>query len=805
MRQLVAVLVVGAVGLLALAAIPAGGASTPAGRTACGDLGGAAAFSVFLGGSYIAANTDVAGRVAAGGDVVVFNWGAGTGLRPDARRLDLIAGRSLTAANVRVPNGSVTYGTTLNGTVPTPNGTLTRAPPPFPIGDVTTQLAVAAEHLAALPPDGTTASPSAGLLQLTGTAPRRNIFTLSVVTLQAAQRVQIRVPFGSTTMVNVTGSPYSSSTAQGPLASIEFWDGTAYRQPGDAPGADLEALRRATLWNFSQATGLRIGPGVAWQGSVLAPAAGAIVPVNTKIYGQIVASSLTTSGTLAGPGFDGCLPGPEVRPPDETLALKSVCVDPLTARAIVRLRNTGPDRTVAWDDRDSAQAGHFSVSANRDYFFAVENGASEHVVDVTSGDARASVTTTTRNCVGTIHLRKLATGPAAPAGTRWTVTVKGENGFTHYERLASGQSADVVVPGQIAEGETLIGVVPGGYRYTVVERDPLGAATTSIDNVPITIQDGGAHPVVVVNDYPAGEPIPPPTGGGVGGGVGLPIQPVLPPGTPLGRPGPGIFVAPGGADLAIGESFVPKRVETNGMVAVVVRVRNLGPDAATGVVARELPQLDPLNPNRDARIVSVRESARASGRSREDCTRRRPVRCTLGTLAPSTEVVIRASVRVAAMSPVRSAVMVSSLTPDHNVTNNFAGADLLVTLPPPRVAVAVRAPRVAQAGDEIAYRVSATGSGRRGARFVRFCHRPPAGLLVTSSPGAFRNGTLLCRDAPRLPRGQTSSFVVKAIPAARTAGRTLLLGASARAPGLRPVPRAVARMRVLGERFSGRG
>jgi hypothetical protein len=41
------------------------------------------------------------------------------------------------------------------------------------------------------------------------------------------------------------------------------------------------------------------------------------------------------------------------------------------------------------------------------------------------------------------------------------------------------------------------------------------------------------------------------------------------------------------------------------------------------------------------------------------------------------------------------------------------------------VAVSVDAPAVARVGEPVSYRVVARGSGRDGARSVRFCHRPP--------------------------------------------------------------------------------
>jgi hypothetical protein len=134
----------------------------------------------------------------------------------------------------------------------------------------------------------------------------------------------------------------------------------------------------------------------------------------------------------------------------------------------------------------------------------------------------------------------------------------------------------------------------------------------------------------------------------------------------------------------------------------------------------------------------------------------------------------------------RSLVVTASQTPDPNTANNVDATGLVVRRPA-SVAVAVRAPALARVGEPVAYRVVATGTGRDGARAVRFCHRPPARLLVTSAPGAFRYHGRVCRDASRLARGQRASFVVHAIPASSAGGRTLPLRATASAPDARTV------------------
>jgi hypothetical protein len=151
----------------------------------------------------------------------------------------------------------------------------------------------------------------------------------------------------------------------------------------------------------------------------------------------------------------------------------------------------------------------------------------------------------------------------------------------------------------------------------------------------------------------------------------------------------------------------------------------------------------------------------------------------------------------------KSVVVATSSTPDPNTTNNLSVNALAVTRPA-NVAVGVDAPPLARVGEPVSYRIVARGTGRDGARSVRFCHRPPARLLMTSAPGTFRYRGRVCRDVRRLGRGQRAAFTVHAIPAASAGGRTLPLRATATAPDARPAA-ASERIAVAEQSFVGTG
>ena len=134
-------------------------------------------------------------------------------LTPNAYRVDLVVGRNLTVdgGGGSVPNGAVTYGGTL-----TPTGTLTAlgglhpGQPPFDFAAEATTLSERSAQWADLAPNGTIAGPSYDV-RFTGTDPVRNVFALTAAQLQGAGKITIDVPPGSTTLVNVSGSTFTSA------------------------------------------------------------------------------------------------------------------------------------------------------------------------------------------------------------------------------------------------------------------------------------------------------------------------------------------------------------------------------------------------------------------------------------------------------------------------------------------------------------------------------------------------------------------------------------------------------------------
>ena len=765
--------------LAALAALPSRAMAAD-----CAAPGVPGQFDVFARSALNSANETIPGRVAAGGNAVLAgpNIGLSPPLTKDANRADLVVGNNLTVNNGgTVGTGKVTYGGTFTGSI-TAYGGSHHEDPTFSFADEFTTLEARSAQWADL--SGTPVTGAGYGVTFTGQNKPLNVFSVKASVMEGINGIVLAgMPSTSTVLINITMDKANGSFT-GVLNAIDL---------GGVPPENI-------LWNFLAAKSVAVSSN--WAGAILAPTAAASI-TNGTYRGSIAAHDVTINGVgFEHHPFGGCLP-PAPRPPEPSrnLSLKSLCTDPLTLRHALRLRNE--DATayrVHWEDTDSAQSGDLTAPAKSDTFFDIQGGDEVHHIVATSGSTTVEATTATNRCGGSIVVSKAVTGEGIPPAGPWAIVVRGGNSFSHTVALVAGEQATVEVPGRYEPGSVGIGEIAGGYYYTISEPEPLGARA-SVDPTLVTVTNGQIHNVAVTNQYdaiPPEPPIPPEPGPE----PPVPPQPPLPPGPPQPLPGPDLVLAAsvgGGADLAVSEHISPRVSQVGHVVTVTVRVRNLGPLPADGAVVREIPQVDPRHPNQVAQILGVTPTIRATS----PCTSTRPVRCGPATLAVGAQAVVRVRARMLRAGAFQSVVVVSSLTPDTNTTNNASVSGVLVTRPS-KVSVAVHAPAVARVGEPVSYRVVARGTGSEGAVSVRFCHRPPPRLLMTSAPGTFRYRGRVCRDVSRLRAGQRAAFTVNAIPASSAGGRTLPLLATATASDARPAAGA-DRLPVIAQTFAGTG
>jgi choice-of-anchor A domain-containing protein/uncharacterized repeat protein (TIGR01451 family) len=279
-------------------------------------LGPVERFTLVIHGDLVqdeAGGTDSEGRIAVGGDARLRNYGVATRWPQEPTRVDLAVGGDLTATSVNAARGSVTHGGTLTGDVTVANngGTITQRP--LDLTAAFNEAQRRSDFWAGTPANGGISGPQDGALYLTGEDDTLNVFTLTAQRLQSAPAIRLRVPFRSSTLINVTGGSYSTATQ--PYYSMEIWNGTNYQQYGNDVPEEIEHIRRALLWNFPEATDIQIGPYLAWQGSVLAPGAAVVFPGDTQLNGTVVAGSLVGRGeTHLHPPDEICLPDPGTDP-----------------------------------------------------------------------------------------------------------------------------------------------------------------------------------------------------------------------------------------------------------------------------------------------------------------------------------------------------------------------------------------------------------------------------------------------------------------------------------------------------------
>jgi choice-of-anchor A domain-containing protein len=739
-----------AVGLARLDAAPAAAASD------CASLGQAANFAVLSNGAFNeseSSGSSINGRIAAAGDVtldgVSVNPAAGDSAPTILAGGDFTAGRATGSGGT--VNGGVQYGGTSN-VAPnfTVNGGLTHAAPPFSFDTEFVslkELSASLADLAQTPGATVSLNPYSNALELTGTGTGLNVFTVDAAQLaQAAGIVLDLTQPGATALINVTTDT---------ILSI----GPMYMNLSGTAGAD------GVMWNFPLATALAVTRGVAWQGSILAPNATVTSTNHPQLNGQLIGASVPDSNwVINGVKYAGCLPVPP-GPPDTTLTMMALCID-AHGDLDVRLRNAGGQtRHVVWNDLTRRDFGQFDVPPHSDQFFTDRGGDRSSLIRATSGTTTVRARGTDRRCEGQITIQLLTEGDA-PAGQTWAVrTTNGDNGnISNVLTLASGGSGTVTVPGGYVPGSAVIDEVIGGATYTISVDDPHGALSTSISLNPVVILDDQHEFVTVTLVYESGAP-----GTGPPEPPVDPEQPTLPPGGPDPPPGPGNGNGTSGADLAVTHQITPSRVLVGGTIQTVTRVVNLGDEPAVGAVAREIPQYHPAQSNSVADVLSLTTT-------RGTCTQRRPVRCSLGTLAPGATVTMRSRTCILVAAALRSIVVVSSDTDDTNTTNNMATANVRSYLPTSAIQAHIGAPPTGRVGAQLSYQVSVSGGPPAGANTVRLCTQPPSSFVQVSAPGTFKYGGLYCRNYTRVRRGRSVAFTVYGFPSAT--GRLL---ASARA------------------------
>lgn len=254
-------------------------------RVCLEDFGLATPFNVFVFDDFTGV-PDVEGKLAAGDDVDLENFSIG---------FQDQGGDALVAGDVTLLNGMVYGNVVYSDTASITNvgfgaggGEVNGSPIDFALAQ--SELIALSGWYAGLPTNGTTTvTPidSGVLVELVGTDPGLNVFTLSAGDLSSARSLTITVPDGSAVVVNLTGAVF------GPADFDFFLNGV------DASGILFNAPE-AQVWDMA-----RLG----WQGSLLAPFADVTFD-NGQMNGQLVANSVTGTGEYHWVPFTYAFPCP---------------------------------------------------------------------------------------------------------------------------------------------------------------------------------------------------------------------------------------------------------------------------------------------------------------------------------------------------------------------------------------------------------------------------------------------------------------------------------------------------------------
>ncbi len=256
-------------------------------------LGMASEYNLFLLTDLYRSYTDAEGRVAVGRNAVLSGFGVGIEM-PNSygNRDDLIVGGNLTFNNGQVHRGSIVYGgsAAISQNVGIPNGSVQHAQV-IAFDQARTELRLLSTQLSQLAANGTVSFQS-GILTLTGSDAKRNVFSVSGANLSAANTLYVYIPVGSTAVINISGS----------AVNFQYMGMFINDKNGD------EALGQDhILFNFYQALSLNVN-GMTVNGSILAPLATANFN-NGHINGSFIADSMSNGyGEANNYPFTGCLP-----------------------------------------------------------------------------------------------------------------------------------------------------------------------------------------------------------------------------------------------------------------------------------------------------------------------------------------------------------------------------------------------------------------------------------------------------------------------------------------------------------------
>ncbi|MES9806418.1 choice-of-anchor A family protein [Streptomyces cinereoruber] len=277
-------------------------------------------------------HSDSEGAVAVGGDAYFGDPAKPSGFSVGSRLTaadpaelpgghSVVVGGTLYANNVVLDKGTGVAGEVVNRSTPgrglgVDGDKVRTGTSPVDFGKEFTELRKLSTGWAGVRPDGeVSADPSGQGVFLTGTDAKLNVFAVKASDLERAGAISLKVPAGSSTLVNVLGGSYDMHAE--PTYGVWIWDENTkgFVQDDYNSGSDaFKQVRSKLLWNLPQAETVKKNHS-SRPGTILAP--DAAVSTGSASYGpghvngSVIAESLTTvpGAETHRMNFTGCLPG----------------------------------------------------------------------------------------------------------------------------------------------------------------------------------------------------------------------------------------------------------------------------------------------------------------------------------------------------------------------------------------------------------------------------------------------------------------------------------------------------------------
>ncbi len=258
---------------------------------------------------------------------VTPNFTVASALSPPASQPTVVIGGS-ESYNLVAANGSVLVGGAASGPITTSQAGATQqqnvgvAGLPFSFSSIEPALGTCSTTYANDTVANGTVTAAGATLKLLGTATSSNVFTVPATELTGITTIELSVPPGSTTLVNVTAAGGKQTLSLTGVTSIEYGCNASFTSgcvvPATEDNSSTTGLERDdTVWNFAPGSFGETSPNPSglsaialdsWEGTIVAPDVQLTLNATYSVCGSTFTSTLLGAGNTKYCPFGGTVP-----------------------------------------------------------------------------------------------------------------------------------------------------------------------------------------------------------------------------------------------------------------------------------------------------------------------------------------------------------------------------------------------------------------------------------------------------------------------------------------------------------------